>query len=208
MKFHSKKEKVELYVRGKFRGRLFIKEIPTKTATVQTIRSYIQRLIATKNFTPDVVIVDYADLLRGTRGYGEKRFELEGVYEELRALAQELNAVLITADQTNRSGMEMELVTIAQIGEAYLKATVCDLILTISRRMEDKQTNCGRLFVAKSRLGPDGMVFPFLLNTSTVKVRILDQGEDPIALFMQNNQNMHKTLVDRYTKLNRPAAEK
>lgn len=168
--------RVEEAAMDKVKGRLFIKEFPTKAATVQTIRSYLQRLQAIEDFTPDILIVDYADLLRGTRGYTDKRFELEGNYEELRGLAKEfgeLGMVVLTADQTNRSGLEMEVVTIGQIGESYAKATVCDLIMTVSRTMDDKQANTGRLFVAKSRLGPDGMLFPFLMNPSTVKVNLL-----------------------------------
>ncbi len=197
----EKQEEVESSVRSKATGRLFIKEFPTKTATVQTIRNYIQRLITTKGFTPDMVIIDYADLLRGSRGYGDKRFELEGVYEELRAIAQEFNIVMITADQTNRSGLDMEIVTIGQIGESYAKATVCDLIMTISRKPEDKQFNTGRLFVAKSRLGQDGIVYPFTLNTATVKVGILEAGDDAIALYMQNNSNLRERAGDAAKRL-------
>lgn len=188
-------------VNGKVKGRLFIKEWPTKTASVQTIRAYLQRLQATKEFIPDMLIVDYADLLRGSKGYADKRFELEGVYEELRALSQEFKIIVITADQTNRSGLDMEVVTIGQIGESYAKATVCDVIMTISRRMEDKQSDSGRLFLAKSRLGQDGMVFPFMLKTSTVKVTVLQQGDDPVALFMQNQQNRMQHMADRFSKL-------
>ena len=192
---------IKQVVGEKVKGRLFIKEWPTKQATVQTIRAYLQRLQATKEFVPDMIVVDYADLLRGGKGYADKRFELEGVYEELRALSQELKVVVITADQTNRSGLDMEIVTIGQIGESYAKATVCDVIMTISRRMEDKQANGGRLFVAKSRLGQDGVVYPFILNTATVKVELLQEGTDPVALFMENNQNRIQKMQERYKKL-------
>ena len=198
-----KQDKVKVEIMEKVKGRLFIKEWPTKTASPQTIRAYVQRLIATKNFVPDIILIDYADLLRGSRQFGDKRFELEGVYEELRALAQELNVVIITADQTNRSGLEMEVVTIAQIGEAYAKATVCDVIMTVSRKMEDKQSNCGRLFLAKSRLGNDGTIYPFLLNTATVKVILLEQGIDPVQLFMDSNKNLQQAFADRFQKLNK-----
>jgi archaellum biogenesis ATPase FlaH len=197
----SQKERVETVVRENVKGRLFIKEFATKTASVQTIRSYIQRLTATKNFIPDIVIVDYADLLRSTRGFGEKRHELEAVYEELRALAQELNVVVVTADQTNRSGLNEDIVTLSAIAEAYAKATVCDAIFTISRKMEDRQANTGRLFVAKSRLGRDGDVFPFTLNSATVKVTLLNKGTDPLAMLLDNRENMQQTLSDRFKKL-------
>lgn len=194
-------ERVRNLAEPQVKGQLYIKEWPTKTATVQTIRAYLQRLIATKNFRPDVIIIDYADLLRGSKGYNDKRFELEGIYEELRALAQEFNVVLITADQTNRSGLDMEVVTVAQIGESYSKATVCDVIMTISRTQADKASNSGRIFIAKSRLGTDGIVFPFILDTATVKVRVLDQNQDPVAIFMDENGRRAKSLQERYAQM-------
>lgn len=181
-------------------GRLIIKEWPTKRATVETIRSHVQRLVQTKQFTPDAIIVDYPDLLRSSRSYGDKRHELEGNYEELRGLAQEMNCVMIVADQTNRGGLDLELVTISAIAEAYSKATVCDLILTISRTPEDKMNGTGRLFNAKSRLGPDGQVLPFALNTSkNVRVEVMDVGTDAMTMFIQTQgkEGMDKFLKDR-----------
>lgn len=184
----------------KVKGRLFIKEFPTKAATVQTVRSYLQRLQAIHDFVPDLLCLDYADLLRGARGYSDKRFELEGNYEELRALAQEFKMVVITADQTNRSGLEMEVVTIGQIGESYAKATVCDLIMTVSRTMEDKQANTGRLFVAKSRLGRDGMIFPFIMNPATVKVSLLAENTNIEDVLQAEKEKSGERLSDNFQK--------
>ena len=192
--------KVEEVAKSKVKGRLFIKEFPTKAATVQTIRSYLQRLQAIHEFTPDLVCIDYADLLRGARGYADKRFELEGNYEELRALAQEFKMVVLTADQTNRSGLDMEVVTIGQIGESYAKATVCDLIMTVSRTMEDKQANTGRLFVAKSRLGRDGMIFPFLMNPATVKVSMLAENTNIEDVLEESKAKALERVGETYQK--------
>lgn len=52
-------------------GTLIIKEYPTKSASVQTIRGHVDRLIK-KGMKPDMILVDYADLLRPTRSTGEK----------------------------------------------------------------------------------------------------------------------------------------
>ncbi len=180
------REKIKSSIKERAKGRFIIKEWPTKRATVETIRSHIQRLIQTKSFRPDAIIVDYPDLLRATRSYGEKRHELEGNYEELRGLAQELNCVMIVADQTNRGGLDAELVTISAIAEAYAKATVCDLILTISRSPDDKMMGTGKLYIAKSRLGSDGIVLPFKLDTKqNVRVTLFDTNVDPITMMMQ-----------------------
>jgi replicative DNA helicase len=207
----KQQEKVKASIAARAKGRLFIKEWPTKRATVDTIRSHIQRLIQTKDFRPDAIIVDYPDLLRSTKSYGEKRHELEGNYEELRGLAQELNAVMIVADQTNRGGLDLELVTISNIAEAYSKATVCDLILTISRTAEDKMEGTGKLFIAKSRLGQDGIVLPFLLSTAkNIRVTVMDHNEDQISMMMKtaNEETMKKFMKDRLDKFGKRPMER
>ncbi len=201
-------DKVREEAGKRVKGRLFIKEFPTKAATVQTVRSYLQRLIAIHGFTPDVICLDYADLLRGARGYADKRFELEGNYEELRALAQEFELCVLTADQTNRSGLEMEVVTIGQIGESYAKATVCDLIMTVSRTMEDKQANSGRLFVAKSRLGRDGMIFPFIMNPATVKVNLLMENTNIGEILSAEKERADERLSDNFQKFMKERAKR
>lgn len=188
----------------KAKGRFIIKEWPTKRASVETIRSHVQRLQQTKGFKPDAILVDYPDLLRSVKGYGEKRHELESNYEELRGLAQELNCVMIVADQTNRGGLDLELVTIGAIAEAYSKATVCDLIITISRTPEDKFNGTGRIFIAKSRLGEDGVVLPFLLRISAnVRATVLDHDVDPITMLIQSNgtEGMKSFLAGRIEKI-------
>lgn len=198
--------KVKEAIGARAKGRFFIKEWPTKRATVETIRSHVQRMIATKDFRPDVIIVDYPDLLRAVKSYGEKRHELEGNYEELRGLAQELNCVMLVADQTNRGGLDLELVTISAIAEAYSKATVCDLIITVSRTPEDKVNGTGRLYIAKSRLGADGIVLPFLLNTrNNVRVQVLDSNEDAISVLMKTSgqEGMNNFMKKRMEEFSR-----
>jgi len=81
-------------------GTLIIKYYPTKFATVQTLRSHIEKMKIIRGYTPDVIFVDYADLLIGVGT--EKRFVLENIYEELRGLAGELQVPLWTASQANR----------------------------------------------------------------------------------------------------------
>lgn len=198
--------KVKDAIGKRAKGRFFIKEWPTKRASVETIRSHVQRLVSTKNFQPDAIIVDYPDLLRSVKSYGEKRHELEGNYEELRGLAQELNCVMLVADQTNRGGLDLELVTISAIAEAYSKATVCDLIVTVSRTPEDKMNGTGRLYIAKSRLGADGIVLPFLLNTkNNVRVQVLDSSEDAISVLMKTSgeEGLKTFMKKRMDELNK-----
>jgi replicative DNA helicase len=153
-------------------GQLIIKEYPTKSASTETLKQHIERL-KKKGIDPDMIIVDYADLLRPTRTSAEKRYDLESTYEEMRAIAQIYKCPVWTASQTNRSGLNAEVITMEAISEAFNKCFVADFICSLSRTVQDKQANKGRIFVAKNRNGPDGLIFPVFVDWSNVNIKVL-----------------------------------
>ena len=190
-------------------GALIVKEYPTKSATTNTLRAHLSRLIK-RDIKPGLIIVDYADLLKPVIVRKEKRNELESIYEELRAIASEFKCPIWTASQTNRSGLNAEVITMEQISEAFNKCFVSDFIFSISRTIEDKQNNQGKIFIAKNRNGPDGMIYPIFMDTSHVKISILPKANlpttpngvvtAPVALGVREQQQL---LRDKYTKLKR-----
>jgi replicative DNA helicase len=158
-------------------GHLIIKEYPSKSASTQTIRSHIERL-KKRGIKPDMIIVDYADLLKPVKSQGEKRHELESIYEELRGVAQREKCAVITASQTNRGGLNAEVITMESISEAFSKCFVADFIFSLSRTPQDKQANTGRVFIAKNRNGPDGLVFPIFADWSNVTMKVLEKSSN------------------------------
>ncbi len=182
---HLRKEEIFSKVKD-IPGKLIVKEYPTKTATTATISNHLEKLIS-RGIIPDMVIVDYGDLLKPIDKRKEKRNELESIYEEMRALAQTYNCPVWTASQTNRTGLNAEVITMESISEAFNKCFVADFICTISRTIEDKNTNEGRMFVAKNRNGPDGVVFPLFMETRNVKIKVLDsQDGSSVSNFQAN----------------------
>ena len=153
-------------------GKLIVKEYPTKSSSVATLKNHVDKLI-NRGFKPDIIIVDYADLLRPISNLREKRHELETIYEQLRGLSQEYKCCVWTASQTNRSGLNAEVITMESISEAFNKCFVSDFIFTLSRTIEDKNTNGGRMFIAKNRNGEDGLIFPIYMNTANVTIKVL-----------------------------------
>lgn len=178
-------------------GELIIKEYPTKTATPNTIRAHLNKL-RKKEHDIDLIIVDYGDLLKPTVRYKEKRNELESIFEELRGIAKEFECPLWSATQTNRSGLNAEVVTMESISEAYSKCFPADLIFSLSRTIEDKNANTGRFFFAKNRNGPDGIVMPIFMDTSKVKIEVLDSDNSK----PQNNpaKSQFEKLKETYIK--------
>jgi len=176
IKFHQDDVLKEI---GKVKGNVIIKHYPTKHATIDTIRAHITRCI-NFGFKPDMIIVDYGDLIKGNILYNakEKRFELEGIYEELRGMAGEFEVPLWSASQSNRSSTEDEYIEANRISEAYSKVMISDFIMTLQRRTKDKLSHTGRIHVAKNRFGPDGFTYPAKINAANGTIEIFDEKTD------------------------------
>ena len=196
--YNSKKEVIDII--ESITGKLIIKEYPTRSASVLTIRNHLAKL---KNcgHRVDLVIVDYGDLLITKTSTGARYSDMEVIYEELRGLSQEMRCPIWTASQTNRTGLNAEVVTLESIADAFNKCFVADFIATISRTIKDKAENGGRFFVAKNRQGVDGIVFPLYMDTSCVKVDVLPQtGETVDSIRDEEKKNAVKNLKSAYSK--------
>ena len=181
-------------------GQLIIKEYPTKSASTETIKNHIERL-RKRGIEPDIVIVDYADLLRPVKVTREKRHDLENIYEELRAIAQTYDCPLWTASQTNRSGLNAEVITMESISEAFNKCFVADFIFSLSRTIQDKQANKGRVYVAKNRNGPDGLVFPIFADWSNVSMKVLEPQDDGEEAVQSSTASTVEYLKNKYKEI-------
>ena len=192
-------------------GTLIVKEYPTKSASTNTIKAHLARLVK-RGITPGLIIVDYADLLRPVVVRKEKRTELESIYEELRGLSNEFNCPIWTASQTNRSGLNAEVVTMEQISEAFNKCFVADFICTLSRTIEDKQNNKAKMFIAKNRNGPDGIVYDLFMDTSSVNIKMLPKpivpsgtaaqvATSPVAIDAKGQREILKNKYEKFRKL-------
>jgi len=192
------KEKIYDEIR-EIEGRLIVKEYPTRSASIQTIKNHVEKL-KRRNFVPDMIIVDYGDLIRPENSRkDEKRHQLETIYEELRGIAQFCECPIWTASQTNRSGLNAEVITMESISEAFNKCFVADFIFTVSRTVEDKNTNQGRIFVAKNRNGPDGLVYPIFMDTGSVKIKVLNKTRESVdEIINRSSKERLDTLKEKY----------
>ncbi len=182
-------------------GRLVIKEYPTGTATVNTLRSHIEKL-SLKGFVPNLIIVDYADVMRSSRKMESLRHELKLVYEELRNLAMDLGIPVWTASQANRDASNSDVVGLENMSEAYGKAMVADIVLSLSRKPTEKATGKARLFVAKNRAGKDGILFPINIDTARSKFEILDETELTLnEIIQQDKLDLKEQLKKKWNEI-------
>ncbi len=204
LKFHQ--EEAEDAIR-KLKGKLVIKQYPTKTATVNTLSAHIDKCVM-QGFKPDVVIVDYADLLRDTGQKGAVRNDimLGNIYEDLRGLAGTYQIPLYTASQANRSALEEDIIEADKIAEAYSKVMVADFVVSLSRKVSDKISGTGRWHVIKNRFGPDGLTFPSKMNMAVSKIEIFAEntilGKEAKSLMQNDDEVVRKALANKFAELN------
>lgn len=138
-------------------GDLYVKSFPTRSLSATSIRALLTLLVA-RGFTPDLLLVDYADIMKPERRLGEMRHEQAGIYEDLRTIAGEFQCVVWTGSQASKGALEKETITIADFAEAFEKAAIVDCAVgfcqTDNERIENPQ-QC-RLFLAAYRNQEDG----------------------------------------------------
>ena len=198
----DRKEEVIDFYKNNSLGRLIIKEYPTGTASVQSLRNHIEKLLL-KSFVPSVIVIDYADIMKSSRKFDSLRHELKLVYEELRNLAMDLNVPIWTASQANRDASNSDIVGLENMSEAYGKAMVADVVLSISRKPNEKATGAGRIFVAKNRAGRDGMLYPMRIDTSMSKFQLMDTNEMSVDdVVKADGSSMKKLLKEKWEEIN------
>jgi len=136
-------------------GRLFVKSYPTRSATISTVRSHLA-LLASREFYPDVIIVDYADIMKPERRLGEMRHEQAGIYEDLRAIAGEFDAAVWTGSQAKQAALQKEVITIEDFAEAFEKAAIVDAAFAFCQTDDERIDGRARLFAAGLRDVEDG----------------------------------------------------
>ena len=155
----------------KAKGNLLIKYFPTRSASVQTLSAHMKQ-VELSGLKPDIVIVDYADIMKDISGGIELRHRLGNIYEDLRGLAGEMEIPIWTASQANRSALEEDVIDASKVAEAYSKVMTADFVVSLSRKIEDKAANTARAHVIKNRFGIDGITYPCSMNTHTGLINV------------------------------------
>jgi len=158
---------------------LRIKEFPTGMATINTIRAYLNQLKSYEGFQPDVVVIDYMELLRPVRE-GMSEYEAQQrIAEELRGLAVEQNLLVWTATQTNRAGRGARVITDEHLGDSYGKFRVVDLAISLNQDEEEFDEGMMRAYVMKARNGKARFIIPMQISYQTLVMQEIDHEQQP-----------------------------
>ena len=158
-------------------GNLVIKEYSPGKASISTLESHIQKCIDL-DFKPDLILIDYVDLLRSKRNNRERKDEIDDIYLSTKGLARELKVPIWSVSQVNRAGAKDDIIEGDKAAGSYDKIMITDVAISLSRKKEDKVAGTGRFHIMKNRYGIDGMTFGAKIDTSTGHFEVFDDYDE------------------------------
>ena len=188
------REKVEEII-TQLPGELIIKEFPTGRATISTIESHIRKVteLGTK---PDMIIIDYVDLLSTKKRTSDRKGEIDDIYTSTKGLARELDVPIWSVSQVNRAGAKDDVIEGDKAAGSYDKIMITDFCMSLSRKAKDKVNGTGRFHIMKNRYGMDGLTFGVQANTSTGHFSVHDY--DPDEEFESETTNARTQSYDNF----------
>lgn len=156
-------------------GRLFVKEFPPKSITVSHIRAYIEKLIQKRDIKPDVIIVDYVNLLNPSVITGSSYTDIKSVTEQLRAISYLFNCPVVTATQLNRGAFKKIDPGLENTSESMGLAMTADAQFAIWTDEHDKDLGVIHLGCQKNRFGKNFGQETFSIDYDTLRIETLKE---------------------------------
>jgi replicative DNA helicase len=194
--FH--KDKVEA-VMTKIPGQLIIKGFSPGKASISTVESHVQKC-TDLGVRPDLIVIDYVDLLRSKRLSRERKEEIDDIYTSTKGLARELNIPIWSASQVNRQGAQDEVIEGHKAAGSYDKMMITDFAASISRRAKDKQTGIGRFHIMKNRYGMDGLTYGAKINIAIGSFELVNESD--LEDFSSEPQQQNSSFANNNFSLN------
>jgi replicative DNA helicase len=117
----------------------------------------------------DLITVDYADIMAAEYRNDKLIDNLREIYIDLRAMAHEFDAALLTATQTNRDGAKAVTAKATDVGDDWNKVRTADVLIGINATDSEKQQGKARLYWAVSRNTEDGFTLEIQQDRSKMK---------------------------------------
>jgi len=174
-------------------GKLIIKEYPTATSSVNHFRNLLDELNLKKQFTADIIFVDYLNICASSRlkagGNTNSYMYIKSIAEELRGLAVERNVPIFSATQVNRSGFGNSDFGLEDTSESFgLPATADFMFAIIGTEELDEQ---GQVMVKqlKNRYNSTAINKKFILNINRAKMKLSDTQKEEQTLIGSNQSD-------------------
>jgi replicative DNA helicase len=166
------RERIQRLIRGD--NMVLVKKFPAYYTTVDTLIQYVKQLHEFQAWHPDVILLDYADLLgvpahlKGANIY-EKGLE---IFTQLHGWIDMLNVGMWTVSQSGRDAGKEVSTKMEHTGGSRAKNEIADLVLTASRTSDELMKGITRIGAEKVRNGPTG--FEFSIPTDLSRMQFYD----------------------------------
>lgn len=148
-------DKIEVKLRKRLRrfvgqGKTVVKSFPQGTLSVEGLDNFMTVLEAREKFIPDIVLVDYADIMKRPQGMDGWQALIQ-ISEGLRRIAQQRHVAMASVSQVKASATKVKTVDVGDMSGAWDKVATADTLITYSQSDEEQKRGLARLFVAKAR---------------------------------------------------------
>ena len=194
-------------VAKKTQGSLVIKEYPTASAHSGHFKSLLNELKLKKNFTPDIIFIDYLNICASSRiraGANANSYTLvKSIAEEIRGLAVEFNVPIVSATQTTRSGYGNSDVGITDTSESFGLPATADLMIALISTEELEGLNQIMVKQLKNRYNDPTLHKRFVVGIDRAKMRLYDceQAAQDDILDSGDDSEEKTSLKDKLAKL-------
>ena len=193
-----------------YNGILKIKEEPSATFTVAKLRTLLHEYKQKDNFVPDVIMIDYLNLVKPMRGSptDNSYTALKNVAEELRSLALEMDLIICSPSQTNRDAFGLDDFNLTELSESMGIAHTADFMFGMIETPELAADFLMRLKQLKNRWGDINAPSSFMVSTNKAKMQLYDSDDISKLVGHGNNKLEDKSTSNDISKLKDMLANK
>lgn len=172
------------YLRGKCVVRGFTE---SWDANVLHIDQELKDLKKQCGWVPDLIVVDYADLLRARKPQATETMEQTQAYKDLKAVANRGFRVWTAAQAKRPHGDDWDddsdhILTSKDIADAYAKVRICDFVGSLNSSKAMRDAGIVRVFPEMFRDGPCGAAFDIGFDFARMTYLGVRPGQSAAAL--------------------------
>jgi replicative DNA helicase len=145
----SKLEKKIKQFGSRYLDNIVVKQFPSGNLTVRQLEAHLDGLESNERFIPDLLIVDYPDLMKIDKD--NFRLGIDLIYKELRGIAVSRNIALAIVSQGNRGSERAKNVGNDHVAEAWSKIAHADCVITYNQTQAERGLGLARLAVSAGR---------------------------------------------------------
>jgi archaellum biogenesis ATPase FlaH len=165
-------------LKKKTQGKLIVKEYPTASAHAGHFRALLEELKLKREFTPDIVFIDYLNICSSQRmkaGANVNSYTfVKAIAEELRGLAVEYNVPIVSATQTTRSGYANSDPGLEDTSESFGLPATADFMFALVSSEELENLNQIIVKQLKNRYNDPNYYKRFVVGIDRAKMKLYD----------------------------------